>query len=537
MSTCQPINLSTCKTYQPKKQYLYLPLNYNFQPGLLMKTNGQLHNLANPRLWAIFFLYIIISGFTILHHELWGDEIHSWNIAKASGNLSDLISNSRYEGHPPAWYIILWLISKFTNNPAYIQLVQFMLACSVVFLVLFYSPFPFLTRALIPFGYFFLFEYGVLSRNYAIGLLPAFCICVLLGSTGQRRLILYYILLFFMSNTHLLALILAGSMHIYFLLSLSGKNKPAMLFRHLVWGLIILLPAVYFIFPPSDSGLSVDSLVNKWDIHQAGIVSRAPLRAFVPIPAWWNYHFWNTQFILELQNKYSVLRFISPFLSLLFLVLAFLILKNNKKCLILFTINVLLTFVIAIVFPLTAARYTGFIFIGFIIACWLHYYEIPLSRNKSRMLNLLLVLQLIASINCVYSDIRWPFSNASRIKELLQKIPAHEKAVTDIGCVNNLSAFADTALYCIGPDRPVSFVQWNHEFKLDSTGSYVKSIKKLFQKEGINKVYLVSIYPPQIISRLDPQLENSFRLLLIDKIEGSIEKWSNLYLYEIRSLQ
>ena len=172
---------------------------------------------TNPLLWGIFILYVIILGFTIAHHELWGDEIHSWNIAKASNSFSDLISNTRYEGHPPVWYIILWSISKFTHNVYYIQLVQGIIACAIVFLILFFSQIPVLAKILIPFGYFFLFEYGVLSRNYAIGILPAFIICVILHKNFRYRIIVYYVLLFLVSNTHLLALLLACSLHLYFL--------------------------------------------------------------------------------------------------------------------------------------------------------------------------------------------------------------------------------------------------------------------------------------------------------------------------------
>ena len=113
--------------------------------------------LTNPKLWVLFFLYVIVAGYAIGHHELWGDEIHSWNIARASSSFSDLINNARYEGHPPVWYIILWSISKCTHNLAYVQVVQLFIAGSVVFLILFYSPFPTLTKILIPFGYYLLF--------------------------------------------------------------------------------------------------------------------------------------------------------------------------------------------------------------------------------------------------------------------------------------------------------------------------------------------------------------------------------------------
>ena len=204
---------------------------------------------ARLKLWIVFLLYVIVAGFAIANHELWGDEIHSWNIVKASCSISELINNTRYEGHPPVWYLILWGISKFTHNLVYVQVAQLIIASSVAYIVLFYSPFPFISRILIPFGYYFLFEYGILSRNYAIGVLPALCICYILQKEFKYKLVLYYALLFFMSNTHLIGLILAGSLHFYFLLlNFEQKKKISKLFPHILLGILAFLPALYFIF-------------------------------------------------------------------------------------------------------------------------------------------------------------------------------------------------------------------------------------------------------------------------------------------------
>lgn len=104
---------------------------------------------ASPALWVTFILYLILAGYTIASHEMWGDEIHSWNIAKGSAGFFDLIGNSRYEGHPPFWYVILWSISKFTHELVYVQAVHLIIASLSVFLILFFSPLPFTTRVLI----------------------------------------------------------------------------------------------------------------------------------------------------------------------------------------------------------------------------------------------------------------------------------------------------------------------------------------------------------------------------------------------------
>jgi hypothetical protein len=210
-------------------------------------------NVKLTQKWVIFLLYVALSSLTISHHEIWGDELHSWNIAKSSATISDVVSNSRYEGHPPVWYIVLWSISRCTQDIVWMQVVHWVIITSAVFVLLFFSPIPCLTRSLIPFGYFFLFEYAALSRNYAIALLLLFCILLVIPGKFRYSVPLYYVLLFILANTHLLALILAGSLHLYFLVRNQEKNaRMKQLLLHGLFGLIVLLPTLYFIFPPPD---------------------------------------------------------------------------------------------------------------------------------------------------------------------------------------------------------------------------------------------------------------------------------------------
>ncbi len=487
------------------------------------------------KLWGIFFLYVLVAGYTLAHHELWGDEVHSWNIAKASTGISDVIANSRYEGHPPAWYLILWTISKFSQNLFFIQLAQFLIACSIVFIILFYSPFPFITRALLPFGYYFVFEYGIISRNYAIGILLALCICVILRKNFKYKFLLYYALLLLMTNTHLLAMLLAGSIHFYFLmLNIEQKKKIRFIALHAALGILIVLPSLYFIFPPSDSNLNMQFWTGRWTTDQLGIMAKSPLRVFMPIPAWWTYNFWNTQFLLQLQLTHSFLRPVTLLLSILFLGMIWWILKGNKKSLALFTVNLLLTFLVAVIFPLTTARYIGFIYIGFIVAYWMYCAETPVTKTNQWLVNILLGLQLITGLFYLAKDIQLPFARSNNANELLAKVPANEKIVTDYWCANTISAFTDKKLYCVGLDRQVSFLLWNRELKVRPDNPYTHSLSRLFSEEGVTRIYLISTWTTQFIFKLDPQAQKSFQFTVIDKRDDAIEKWSNIYLYEVR---
>jgi hypothetical protein len=88
-----------------------------------------------------------------------------------------------------------------------------------------------------------------------------------------------------LANTHLLALVLATGFHIYFLLSLFEKKKKASVVLHIATGLVVLIPSVYFIFPPADSSLNTDFWLQRLDSNRFSAIVKAPVRAFLPMPA------------------------------------------------------------------------------------------------------------------------------------------------------------------------------------------------------------------------------------------------------------
>ena len=53
-------------------------------------------------------LHTLIVAVLIWNHEPWRDELQAWSIAMASGNPLDLLPNTRLEGRPPGWQLLLW---------------------------------------------------------------------------------------------------------------------------------------------------------------------------------------------------------------------------------------------------------------------------------------------------------------------------------------------------------------------------------------------------------------------------------------------
>jgi hypothetical protein len=510
-------------------------MNMSASPALI-NTHGMKGALVKPLLWSAFILFLMMGGYAVAHHESWGDEVHSWNIVKGSASYLDVIHNSRYEGHPPTWYTIMWIVSKFTHNFSWVQVVHFVIAATTIFLLLFRSPLPLFSRLLIPFGYFFLFEFAVIARNYAIGVLLACCICLVIRSAFRYRVACYYLLLLLLSNGHLFALILAGSIHCYFLLLQYEQKKEIRNFvLHGVLGLLFLLPALYFIFPPSQSNLNTGFWMSRWNTSNFIITVQSPIRSFVPIPSWWQYHFWNTEFLMDLQGQYRWLKYITPLLAVGIIAAVFYILRTNRKSMVLFFSNLLVTGMVSIIiFPLGCARYTGLIYIGFIVAWWLCCYENTPAPKQVKLANVLFIVQILAASVALTKDSKLPFSNFNRVNELIHQVPANEKVVTDYWALNAVAGFADRPLYCIDMQKEMSYLLWDHDMTLlqQRPDRYYEGAKVL-AAQGIHECWLVSTGTPEALAKVDSRFVTMLCVTLVYKIEGAIEKEGNLYLYHI----
>lgn len=487
-------------------------------------------------LWVVFAVYAVLSAWSMLHHVPWGDEVHSWNIAKSSGSFGDLLANSRYEGHPPGWYTILWIISRFTHRVGWIQAVQWTIACTTIFLVLFYSPFLVIIKAMLPFGYYFLFEYAVFSRNYGIGVLLVSALCLIIRQRFTLQYALYLILLFSLFQIHLIAMMLACGLHVYhLLLQRERQQKKIYLLADALIGLLFLLLALRSIYPPPDSALKVDFQDPTHTLAIKPFVY-APLRGFLPLPAWWKYNFWNTQFLLDTERMHHVIRYFQPLISMALIASIFWILWPNRKCLALFGTNLSISCVVSITcFTLGSARHAGFLFIALFAALWLFCYETSLTAGKLRLLIVLLSFQIVAGVFALVQTFRFPFSRLDRIQTLAGDVPAGSPLVTDYWTMNAYATFMNKPIYCVDLQKEKSFVMWNSEIAavLKNPHRYSSGLAVLFTRPETPAVYLVSTYDPALLAELDEKLMSTYHVELFDKRDGAIEKGSNLYLYKI----
>ena len=144
-------------------------------------------------------------------HELWRDELQAWMLARDSSGPIDLLRNMEYEASGMLWHLLLMPVTRITDSPAGMQVLHWFIACAAVYVTIRYAPLRPLHKALLPFGYFPLIEYGMMSRNYALGLLGIVVACALLRRRHQRPMTLAVVLVL-ASHTSALACIVAGGL-------------------------------------------------------------------------------------------------------------------------------------------------------------------------------------------------------------------------------------------------------------------------------------------------------------------------------------
>jgi hypothetical protein len=143
------------------------------------------------RLTGIVFAAVLLQAG---HHVMWRDELRTWQIARDSSGLIALNRNMRYDAVPFLWNVIVFLLTRFFEHPAAMQVVHAAIAAGVVYVVARWSPFSRTAIVLFATGYFPLFEYAVIARSYALTFLLIAIACALIAQPRVRMLWLAMVL-------------------------------------------------------------------------------------------------------------------------------------------------------------------------------------------------------------------------------------------------------------------------------------------------------------------------------------------------------
>ena len=237
--------------------------------------------------------FACVVGTVLVHHEMWRDELQAWEFARNSPTFGALLANKRYEGHPDLWYLVLFVVSRLSRDPAAMQMVHLALASAAVYVVARWAPFDRLTKVLLAGGYFLAYEYAVISRSYVLGALTLFALCALYPRWAERPLAVAA-LLALLANSSAFGLLAAGAVIAAFVVdlasrpaaraTLAGQRATAaaaalLVAAAMVWSIHSMVPPAGAPFVGDATRAGPGGWVVPW---RARVAMGAPWRALIP---------------------------------------------------------------------------------------------------------------------------------------------------------------------------------------------------------------------------------------------------------------
>lgn len=137
------------------------------------KTQGKVNIVQKyiPEI-VVVLLYLAAFIYVSIYHEPWFDESEAWQIAKCASLRDILFIVPHYEGHPALWHLILMIPSRL-GLPYEISLktIGGLIMLINIILLEFKAPIKRWIKLIIPFTYFFFYQYGINVRPYGLMLL------------------------------------------------------------------------------------------------------------------------------------------------------------------------------------------------------------------------------------------------------------------------------------------------------------------------------------------------------------------------------
>jgi hypothetical protein len=360
---------------------------------------------------------------------MWRDELQAWIISRDSRSQIDIFQNLKYEGHPALWFLLLWPLTRFTENPAFMQYLNLLILGGTVFLIAFAAPAPRWLRSIAALGYFPVYEYGSIARNYGIGLFLLVAFCVVFPYRRERPLLLCT-LLFLAANTSIHACLLVIAL-LFTLVVETIVRPPESSYRTAVWaGLAFAAAGValaaYQMQPPPDSGVHIGwffgfSPSNLQQTFQAIFNAYLPLP--IPGPA-----FWETNYLATL-SRYPEITWIAPIILLVLISLALIRRPLALGYYLIGSLGLLAFFYVKVPGYL---RHHGFLFICFGTSLWLAGTMQPVTLPKlidsvgqwsekaiTAIFAALLIVQVVGGGIAVAGEYSYVFSAAESTAQMI----------------------------------------------------------------------------------------------------------------------
>lgn len=487
---------------------------------------------------ALTVVFALLELVNILHHAMWRDELYVWALCRHCHSVGDLLYLKRYDGHPDAWYLLVYVLTRFTGNPFAMQMLHLVIASATVYVVAARAPFSRPQKILLTFGYFFFYEYATISRIYALSILCVFCYCAVFRGGPRKNYLLLGFLLALMAQTSIYALILAVALAlgIFAEATLTVEQRAAWWEERwrvagtgALFGVAVIVSVLRMRTPPDSGYLTgwffrlnrermLDAMGMMWN-------------SFVPIPTL-SRHFWNTNIVTAVP--------LAAILSVVVLGISMLYFLRQPVVMTTYVSGLGALFLFKYVKVMGDVRHDGHAFILFLACLWLAR-KVPESQAVGRTANrtaawfapqrkatlyAILVLQLAAAGIASAISYRVPFSQAKATAEYLRANHLDKMfIVADLDYpLISVAAYLDREVYYPRGDRIGSYVIWDR-LRLYEPRKPILQIAKEKAFAEQQDVLVILNYPLPVI---DPSVQT------LALITGSILGDEDYAVYRVR---
>lgn len=427
-------------------------------------------------------VYTLIISVVSALHEPWKDETQAWRLSIDSHGVMDLVRNSRYEGHPLLWHLLLQAVGHLSRSWWAEVVLHIVIACVGAWLVLRYAPFTRLQKLFIVFGYWSAYEYAVVVRPYGLGMVLAFGACAA-WVAPKRRLGWTVVCLFLLANTTavgtLLAMALAGAFAFDWAWpdDVSRRPSPRALRIVGVVSLAAMLAVFYAAYvqikPPPDSyyqGEARATGISLWDIASIPTVE---LRALVPIVLMRNGVEWNNWMFTDPTSRYELA--LQLFLSLLMLAMGLLITARRRAALVLYLVGTI-GFLAFFNFIIPGGSYHhGYLYVVWVCAAWLAWSAPPSERprplrrlteaidpRRASLFAISLVFPVLPAAELLVADAFQPFADARHTAQVIRENGLADAPIIAIirSQAQSVGAFLDRPVIYPLERKTLTFVYW-----------------------------------------------------------------------------
>ncbi len=444
-------------------------------------------------LLTILFLFLALGISGLSNHEMWRDELQAWLIARDSGSPLELIQNLRYEGHPGLWHTLLYIITRFTENPAYMQLAHLMIGAINIALIVWFSPFSRFQKFFLSFSFFLFYEYLIVSRNYSIAILLIFLICSLYHLRAQKPLMIM-VVLGLLANTNFYGWMISISFAIVFslefiqkqvteprALKLAVKNRTTAILG-VVFYIASAAASFLLVMPPEDRWRGTDSTTD-FSLSHLVHSATALAKAYIPVLEH-KVQFWDTNLLLNwtlssLDYPYKLI--VPLMLSACIIAFSAWLIKTSRNAFLIYLIGTGLMFSFTYVKYHGAARHHGNFFILLVACVWIALYEAGFSESASGItpkdrrssqkvfsivFTLFLSIHFLAGIWPYYTDLRYPFSMQQAAADYLSQYQGSSDfriAGYRSSYISPLAATLGEDIYYPQAEKYGSFIVWKKD--------------------------------------------------------------------------